>query len=521
MKRHHRRTALILCIFLLFTILPMSPAQAASPLPSFVKVGLYYGSEGLSRANLQNKTGYGSGYTYGTMNPDGSLNYYGTLNAVEITVQPSGSTGFKITQTDSGAVLASVDFGGQDLFIVPTGNGCPRPETWFKGYTYTGSFLYHRNSYGTLNVINYVALEDYIKGVLPYEMNNQWPYEALRAQALAARSYTAATMGGHKSDGFDLCNSTDCQVYRGTKSANETTDAAVDSTAGMYITYAGSPIMAVYHASNGGATENSENIWNSTLPYLRAVADPWEAMTTTTRRSWTYEITLSQITKLLRARGNDCASIVHAYAEYTAAGNIGRLVFIDANGKVLDYEGESIRLMLRSTDYGIGISSQRLIFEDKANPRVTSPADFIPAPSGVIGTPLGTPITGSSGTLAADAHVLTSSGLYSAQHFYGGSYPVLTASGLTTQAMLTVTGGSQSFAPGSGTDSSGSASGAIDPLSLQIPASSSGTFIVSGGGNGHNLGMSQFGAKGMAEQGYTAEQIIAYYYTDISIQRLS
>ena len=515
MKRFKRCLSMLMCILLLITCLPIPTAQAAVTPPDYVKVGLYYGSEGLASANLQNRTGYGSGYTYGTLDAYGNLNYYGTLNAVEITVHPSGSSGFQITETTSGALLASVDFGGQDLFIVPTADSIEKTQTWFKGYTYYGSFLYHRNSYGTLNVINYVELEDYIKGVIPYEMNNEWPYEALRAQALAARSYTVATMGDHRSDGFELCNTTDCQVYHGTKLANATTDAAVDSTAGMYITYDSEPIMAVYHASNGGATENSENIWNDTIPYLRAVSDPWEALTTTTRTSWTYEITTAQLTRLLRARGNDCASIVHAYAEYTAAGNVARLVFIDANGEEFDYDGEMVRIMLRSTDYGIGVSSQRFIFEDKANPRVTSPADFIQPPAGLTGTPTTLPSTGTSSA----AQVLTSTGLFSLSALFGTSYPVLTASGVSYQNALTAVGGSHNI--GAGSILNGTAiAGTIDPLSLTIPASSSGTFIVSGGGNGHNLGMSQFGAKGMAEQGYTAEQIIAYYYTGVAIQYL-
>ena len=75
---------------------------------------------------------------------------------------------------------------------------------------------------GTLTVINVVDLEDYVKGVLPYEMDKDWPLAALEAQAVCARTYAAKTR--HPSLGFDVCASTDCQVYYGRNRATELTD---------------------------------------------------------------------------------------------------------------------------------------------------------------------------------------------------------------------------------------------------------------------------------------------------------
>ena len=85
--------------------------------------------------------------------------------------------------------------------------------TWFKGYRYYGGFQYRRSG-GDLTVINIVDVEDYVKGVLPYEMNNAWPLEALKAQAVCARTYAAAISSSHASAGFDVCNNTHCQMYQ-------------------------------------------------------------------------------------------------------------------------------------------------------------------------------------------------------------------------------------------------------------------------------------------------------------------
>ena len=84
-----------------------------------------------------------------------------------------------------------------------------------------------------------------------------------------------ANLGKHT--GFDLCTTEDCQVYYGTEGANATTDAAVDQTAGQYLTYDGALCGTYYSSSDGGATENSENVWVKAVPYLRGVVDPYEA----------------------------------------------------------------------------------------------------------------------------------------------------------------------------------------------------------------------------------------------------
>jgi hypothetical protein len=111
--------------------------------------------------------------------------------------------------------------------------------------------------------------EEYIKGVVPYEMSPSWPQAALEAQAIAARSYAAANLGKHVADGADVCSSVHCQVWRPTRYA--TTDRAVDATRGVAATYNGSIIYAFFHSHCDGHTRSSAEVWGGSVPYLQSV----------------------------------------------------------------------------------------------------------------------------------------------------------------------------------------------------------------------------------------------------------
>ena len=143
----------------------------------------------------------------------------------------SSDTGVLVTVTRTTEVLFEFDDQGiTDLGVQPDGWG-DEPITWFKGYRYRGGFEYARITGGDLNVINVVDLEDYVKGVIPHEMSGDWPLAALEAQAVCARTYACRTTKHLSSYGFDVCNTTDCQVYNGVNTSSSRSDAAVDNTA--------------------------------------------------------------------------------------------------------------------------------------------------------------------------------------------------------------------------------------------------------------------------------------------------
>ena len=144
---------------------------------------------------------------------------------------------------------------------------------------YRGEIILVLNSRGRINVINALPLEDYLRGVVPMELSpGVFPeIEALKAQAIAARSYALARLGQHRNEGFDLVDDTRAQVYGGLSAERDLTNRAIAETRGIAAVHNNDgklvPIEALYTANCGGRTENNEEVFGGRpLPYLRAVA---------------------------------------------------------------------------------------------------------------------------------------------------------------------------------------------------------------------------------------------------------
>ena len=129
---------------------------------------------------------------------------------------------------------------------------------------------------GGVTAVNRVELENYIRGVVPNESPGSWPIEALKAQAVAARSYALGTNSGNAV--FDHYDTTASQVYGGYSTEQAKTNRAVAQTRGEVLRYRGEVIVAYFHSTSGGYTENNENIFTGSepLPYIRGVPDPWD-----------------------------------------------------------------------------------------------------------------------------------------------------------------------------------------------------------------------------------------------------
>ena len=143
-------------------------------------------------------------------------------------------------------------------------------QLWINGLCYEGEFIL--KVVGDKLVLNQMLpLEEYIAGVVPNEIGNYSPHEALKAQAVAARSHAVNLLlyNRHTKDGYDLCNGTHCQVYKGKYQRNVAIEAAVMYTAGEIMTTPGRVADATYHSSCGGKTDSSQAIWNgSYIPHL-------------------------------------------------------------------------------------------------------------------------------------------------------------------------------------------------------------------------------------------------------------
>jgi len=127
-----------------------------------------------------------------------------------------------------------------------------------------------------LSAINSVGLEQYLAGVVPQEMPSAWPEEALKAQAVAARSYALAHRLGGK--GFDLYADVRSQVYGGIPAEHPRTTAAIDATAGEVLLWEGKPIDALFHSTSGGTTLDAMEVFGKVVPYLVAADDPHSAL---------------------------------------------------------------------------------------------------------------------------------------------------------------------------------------------------------------------------------------------------
>lgn len=153
----------------------------------------------------------------------------------------------------------------------------PGDEPLLLGRRYRGTIQVDRVG-RRLRAINVVRLEQYLYGVVPAEVPDDWPAEVLKAQAVAARSYALAT---RKTGGaFDLFPDVRSQVYRGVDEEEDTTNAAVDETAGQVLNYAGRLVTAYFHSTSGGRTASVQDVWpgSKPTPYLVAVDDPYDSI---------------------------------------------------------------------------------------------------------------------------------------------------------------------------------------------------------------------------------------------------
>jgi stage II sporulation protein D len=150
---------------------------------------------------------------------------------------------------------------------------------------------------GGLLTINWVRLDDYLKAVLPSEVPASFHPEALKAQAIAARSYTMRRLNRHRDSGCDLCDGDHCQIYRGVQAEREATNMAVEATNGQVLINAnGQVIEAVYSSDCGGHTAANEaaGLGKNPVPYLRGIPD-WDTdgkryCSLSPRTAWEYRV---------------------------------------------------------------------------------------------------------------------------------------------------------------------------------------------------------------------------------------
>jgi peptidoglycan hydrolase-like amidase len=168
----------------------------------------------------------------------------------------------------------TVELDGGAMLVVPPGTrvriepaGAPLE---IENRAYRGALEAIGNARHTVTIVNELPLEEYLRGVVPNELSPAafGQIEALKAQAVAARTYIQRNLGQYKDEGYDVCATDTCQVYLGARTEDPLATQAVLDTRGIVATYDGKPINALYSSTCGGRTESAENIFHEKVPYL-------------------------------------------------------------------------------------------------------------------------------------------------------------------------------------------------------------------------------------------------------------
>ena len=258
-----------------------------------------------------------------------------------------------------------------------------------------------------------------------------------------------------------MCDTTSSQVYKGYGAERKTTNEAVDATKGKIIYYEGKPARAYYSSTSGGSTENVEDVWGSPKAYLRQVSDIYEL--DPELDPWIKELSADKIENLMRENGVKVGNIkdVRPFV-MTASGRVYSVEIVGDTSQVIT--GSKLRKIfsLYSTKYKV------IKYGDKP--------DYVAVLTS----------NGKSAVTISDSYILS------------GDYEVKKAS-KDIEQFVTIT---------------------ADNL-INYPAKAptdKDTYYIAGMGYGHGIGMSQSGAKGMAEAGFSYEEILKHYYTGVEVR---
>lgn len=559
-----RILSMLLCAAALVGCLSVAPASAVDTVDTDVtlRVGLTIGGANtFADPKLENVSGEPTGYTIGTMNGT-SFSGGTSVSASQLTIKlVSGA--FQVTDTATGKVLYTSAAGADHIAIHPNSD-----LTWFKGYQWHGDFVYRRASDGNITVINYVGLEDYVKGVLPYEIDPDWPAEAQKAQAVCARSFALGT--SKHNEYYELCNTTNCQVYLGANRATEASDAAVDATQGEYLTYNGEPVIGYFFSSDGGATEDAVNVWGGDYPYLQGKEDPYE----TYDSSWSVTLTAEEIRQKLVSAGYSIGTVANVeVTRRTDTDNVNEVTVTDTTGKQVVIRRDDCRTVFGLDSIRYTITPNASASTAATLPQSTSvkiqPSTHVVTVDGERVDPQGYNINGYNFYKLRDiAYILNGTDSRFNVTWDGANNRIVLTDGaayqevggeMTSSASAEIKNVSESdstivldgktlsltgyringnnyykirdvgsalgfsvdFDPETeivliGSANAGQDDTQDDPKD-ETPITNAASYTFNGSGWGHSVGMSQWGAYGMAQQGFGYEDILKFYFTGIEI----
>jgi stage II sporulation protein D len=197
------------------------------------------------------------------------------------------------------------------------------------------------NRSGGLSVINELGLEEYVKGVVPSEMSAGWHPEALKVQAVAARTYALYQKMLNDGREYDVIAGIQDQVYRGRHGLDQRVHEAVEATRGLVLTYQNAPILAAFSSTAAGPTEDAMNVWEKDLPYLKGVECPFDQ--NSPYYQWRAQFTVDELEQSLRRQGTTVGTIATLTPyTYSRAGRVDKIRILHSEGELI-LRGQDLR----------------------------------------------------------------------------------------------------------------------------------------------------------------------------------
>ena len=419
---------------------------------------------------------------------------YGTLGEAQNAASALGGTALSpsdvtILDINGDPILLIAD---SDAYFMGSGD---TPVVDLGARSYRGIIDFIHNSDGTITAVNVIDLEEYLYGVVAAEIPSSYEYEAIKAQACAARTYALYKWNRESDIGYDICDSTHCQAYMGYDYEDSTTRQAVIDTEGELIYYNGSPIEALFFSSSGGYTEDAVNVWGTDVAYLKAVDDSQEINCP----EWERTVTLDDLDAIISANGYGIGSATGMRITIDNRTNRVQMVEILGTNGTKEITLEACRTVFGS----IGSSFSSRTYTITNGVTVSGGGTESVTTSNNLGTFVTDPIdgfsVGSDYVLGADCAVVYSDSDETKAYGYDGSeIDINDIPGLADLATSTTT-----VRPSSGTT---------------VIQSQGSTIEVKGYGIGHGVGLSQMGANGMAANGADYKEILQHYYTGTTVE---
>lgn len=259
----------------------------------------------------------------------------------------------KTLASETGLKIKKKDFINIQAFrVIPEKDGA----IYINGRRFRGNISIIRNKNRTINIINVLPLEHYLYGVLYHEISQEWPLEAIKAQAIASRTFALYQSEFNKDKEYDVTNDIYSQVYGGATSEKWRTNKGVDMTKGQVLTYKGIIFPTYFHATCAGHTEDASNLWKIDIEPLKGVACNF--CEKSPHYKWEKVIGLSEIRNILKESGIAVKEVksIHIAAR-NASGRISNII-IKTDDQEIPMSGKDFRMLvgpniIRSTNFTI------------------------------------------------------------------------------------------------------------------------------------------------------------------------